>query len=270
MRIGIIGAGHLGKALIAGLVRSGTEQDRIMLNARTEETMAALKNVYPRINVTADKNELVTASDIIVLIVKAQNAREVLTGINGLDISGKTFVSFMAGVSFSDMREMLRDTRGEYRLVRMMPNLGISLCKGVIGVCCEKDPADAEDTMDLFGKLGYFVYLPEKKLEAITICAASGLAFAAYLMKEYRNSCDRLIRDKAVSEEIALHLFDNVTDMIRNENKTFEELIEQISTKGGTTEAGIGILRNSDLDKIMDQCIDSAYARVKELQGNSN
>lgn len=266
MNIGIIGTGHLGKALIAGLVRSGTEPDRIILNARTAETTDALKRAYPGIRATADKRELADGSDVIVLVVKAQNAGDVLAEIREADLSGKTIVSFMAGVTFSDMREMLRGARGEYRLVRMMPNLGISLCKGVIGVCCEDESAPPEDVTELFRRLGYFICLPEDKLENITICAASGLAFTASLMKAYRDSCDRLIGDAAVSEEITMRVFENVIDMIRNEGKTFEGLIEQISTKGGTTEAGMRVLRNSSLEEILSQCIGSAYDRVNALK----
>ena len=268
MNIGIIGTGHLGKAFITGLVKSGVAQDRIILNARTEETMDAVKRVWPSIHVTADKKELVAGSDVIVIVVKSQNAREVLAEIKETDLSGKTVVSFMAGISLNDMREMLQGARGEYRLIRMMPNLGISLCKGVIGVCREKDSPEPESVPDLFRKLGVLIELPEEKLENITICAASGLAFTAYLMKEYRNSCDRLIRDTAVSEEITLRVFENVIDVIRNEGKTFESLIEQISTKGGTTEAGISILQDSDLGGIISQCIDAAYDRVSELKGD--
>ena len=268
MNIGIIGTGHLGKAFITGLVKSGVAQDRIILNARTAETMDAVNRVWPCIHVTANKKELVAGSDVIVIVVKSQNAREVLAEIKETDLSGKTVVSFMAGISLSDMREMLQGARGEYRLIRMMPNLGISLCKGVIGVCREKDSPEPESVPDLFRKLGVLIDLPEEKLENITICAASGLAFTAYLMKEYRNSCDRLIRDTAVSEEITLRVFENVIDVIRNEGKTFESLIEQISTKGGTTEAGISILRDSDLGRIISQCIDTAYERVSGLKGD--
>ena len=108
--------------------------------------------------------------------------------------------------------------------------------------------------------------LPEEKLESITICAASGLAFAAYLMKEYKNSCNRLINDAVVSEEVTTRIFENVIEIVRNEGKTFESLIEQISTKGGTTEAGISKLQDSNLSEIINQCIDTAYDRVNALK----
>ena len=267
MNIGIIGAGHLGKALIAGLIKSGMEPEQIILNARSAETLSAVKGVYPGIRTAPDKKDLAAQADIIVVVVKAQNAADVFSEIREADLSGKTIISFMAGVTFSDMRDALHDPRGEYRLIRMMPTVGISLCKGVIGVCCEKDSPETQSAVDLFRPLGYIIPLPEEKLESITICAASGLAFTAYLMKAYRDSCNRLIDDPSVSEEITLRVFENVIESIRNEGSTFEKLIEQICTKGGTTEAGMNILQNSSLNGIINQCLDSAYARVSGLKG---
>ena len=87
-------------------------------------------------------------------------------------------------------------------------------------------------------------------------------------MKAYRDSCDRLIGDPAVSEEVTMRIFENVIEIIRKEDKTLEQLDEQISTKGGTTEAGMNILQGSNLDRILNQCIDSAYDRVNGLKEN--
>ena len=268
MNIGIIGAGHLGKALIAGLIKSGMEPEQIILNARSAETLSAVKGVYPGIRTAPDKKDLAAQADIIVVIVKAQNAADVFSEIREADLSGKTIISFMAGVTFSDIRDALQDPRGKYSLIRIMPTVGISLCKGVIGVCCEKDSPETQSAVDLFRPLGYIIPLPEEKLEGITICAASGLAFAAYLMKTYRDSCGRLLDDAAVSEEITTRVFENVIETVRSGENSFDSLIEQISTKGGTTEAGMNVLLSSNLDEILNQCLDSAYARVSGLKGN--
>ena len=267
MNIGIIGAGHLGKALVAGLVQSGMKQEQIILNARSKETLDAQKRVYPGIRTTADKKELAEKADVIVLVVRAQNAGKVLAEIGETDLNGKTIVSLMAGVTLGDMREALGNTCSGYRLARMMPTVGISICKGVIGVSCGEDSPVPENVMDVFRPLGYLISLPEEKLESITICAASGLAFTAALMKAYRDASNRLIGDEPVSEEITLRVFENVIETVRTEGNTFEKLIGQISTKGGTTEAGMNVLENSGLDEIIGKCLDTAYARVSGLKG---
>ena len=266
MKIGIIGAGHLGKALAVGLIQSGMKQEQIILNARSKETLEAQKQKYPGMEITTDKKELAAKADVIVLVVKALNAGEVLAEIGETDLNGKTVISLMAGVTLADMRQMLKDSRGEYRLLRMMPTVGISICKGVTGVSWENGQTISEEVMDLFRPLGYLIPLPEEKLESITITAASGLAFTATLMKAYRDSCTRLTGDTAISEAITLRVFENVIETVRNGDTTFEQLIEQICTKGGTTEAGMSVLENSDLNEILNQTLDTAYARVSGLK----
>ena len=87
-------------------------------------------------------------------------------------------------------------------------------------------------------------------------------------MKTYRDSCGRLLDDAAVSEEITARVFENVIETVRSGENSFDSLIEQISTKGGTTEAGMNVLLNSNLDEILNQCLDSAYARVSGLKEN--
>ena len=267
MKIGIIGAGHLGNALVSGLIKSGIGQEQIILNARSKETLDAQKQKYPGIDTTTNKKELAAETDIIVLVVKAQNAGEVLAEIGETNLGGKTVISLMAGVTLDDMRKMLKESRGEYNLLRMMPTVGISICKGVIGVSWENGQTISEEVMDLFRPLGYLIPLPEEKLESITITAASGLAFTATLMKAYRDSCTRLTGDTAISEAITLRVFENVIETVRNGDTTFEQLIEQICTKGGTTEAGMRVLESSDLNKILNQTLDTAYARVSGLKG---
>ena len=67
-----------------------------------------------------------------------------------------------------------------------------------------------------------------------------------------------------MSDEITRRVFETAIDMIRNDNSSFDRLVEQISTKGGTTEAGINVLKGSGLDMVMDECFDTALARVRK------
>lgn len=156
----------------------------------------------------------------------------------------------------------MQDVCGEYHIVRMMPNVAVSLCKGVIGVSCEEDKGQPGNALGLFEKLGYLVHLPEEDLEKVTICAASGLGFAAFIMKQYMDSCNRLFMDETVSEEITKRVFETALDIIREDGSSFEKFVGQICTRGGTTEAGINVLKQGNLGSIFDDCINEAISRV--------
>ena len=69
--------------------------------------------------------------------------------------------------------------------------------------------------------------------------------------------------DEMVSEEITKRVFETTVEIIRNDDSSFEKLVGQISTKGGTTEAGINILKQRDLGNIFDDCMNEAISRVR-------
>ncbi len=264
LRIGIIGMGHLGKAVLAGLLKSGVAPERLTVSARTNKTVKVIWDEYPGVAVTTDNKELVSKTDVVIVALRPQDAREVLGELVDCDFSEKTIVSLMAGVRISDIREILQDEGGKYQIVRMMPNIAVSLCKGVIGVSGVEGKEQFSDILHVFEKLGYLVYLPEDDLEKVTICAASGLGFAAFIMKQYMDSCNKLFMDETVGAEITKRVFETAVDIIRNDDSSFEKLVEQISTKGGTTEAGINVLMQGNLDSIFDACMNEAISRVKK------
>ena len=74
MRIGIIGYGHLGKALVRGLVATGFSQNDIAINARTQKTRDCVREEFKDIYVTDNKEELVNRADVIVLITEPKSA----------------------------------------------------------------------------------------------------------------------------------------------------------------------------------------------------
>ena len=99
MRIGIIGYGRLGKALVRGLILTGFSQNDIDINARTQKTRDSVRDEFKDIYVTDNKEELVNRTDVIIVITEPKNAKEVLNEIKDYKIDGKIIVSFMAGIT---------------------------------------------------------------------------------------------------------------------------------------------------------------------------
>jgi pyrroline-5-carboxylate reductase len=268
MNIGLIGAGHLGKAFLSGLSRNGVRANTITVNARTEDTMNSIKAQYPDINVTSDKKELIAESDMVVIAVKPQNAREVITGINAYDWSDKIIVSFMAGITLADLRELFNDKDNSLNIIRVMPSIGIATCKGVMGFCYEGNVPRVDEVKAIFEKLGYVITLSEDRFDNVMVSAASGLAFVTYLMKEYRDACDLLLNDTEASETITRMIFENALEIVESGAESMESLIDKICTKGGVTEAGIEALEKGDIKDKVSACFDAALKRTNELLNN--
>ena len=219
MRIGIIGYGHLGTALVRGLILTGFIQNDIDINARTQKTRARVRDEFKDIYVTDNKEELVNRTDVIILVTEPQNAKEVLNEIKDYKIDTKIVVSFMARITIAEIRNILGEKQNTVKLFRVMPNIAIQDGNSVIGVTYEEqDYRTFQDILNVLKKLGYVLKLDEDSLNHITVTAASGLAFAACMMNSYQKASNTLIHDDEKSKEITIRVFENVINMIKGED----------------------------------------------------
>ena len=266
MRIGIIGYGNLGKALVRGLILTGFSQKDIDINARTQKTRDSVRDEFKDIYVTDNKEELVNRTDVIILITEPKNAKEVLTEIKDYKIDAKIVVSFMAGITIAEIRNMLGEKHNTVKLFRVMPNIAIQDGNGVIGVAyAEEDYEIFQDVLNVLNKLGYVLKLDEDSLNYITVTAASGLAFAAFMMNSYQKASNTLINDEEKSKEITIRIFENVINMIKKEDCSFDDIICRITTKGGTTEAGMKNLNQELITENLEICMKKSYEKTNNI-----
>ncbi len=266
MRIGIIGYGHLGKALVRGLILIGFSQNDIDINARTQKTRDSVRDEFKDIYVTDNKEDLVNRTDVIVLITEPKNAKDVLNEIKAYKIDSKIVVSFMAGITIAEIRNMLGEKHNTVKLFRVMPNIAIQDGNGVIGVTYEeKDYEIIRDVLNVLNHLGCVLRLDEDSLNHITVTAASGLAFAACMMNSYQKASNTLINDDEKSKEITIRVFENVINMIKREDCSFDDIICRIATKGGTTEAGMKNLNQELITENLEICMKKSYEKAKNI-----
>ncbi|WP_208885405.1 DUF1272 domain-containing protein [Streptomyces sp. PBH53] len=104
-RVGIIGVGEIGRALVDGLCAGAGEPPEILLSPRGSRTSAELAGRYPNVRVCADNQDVVDGSDVVVLAVRPQDRTEALAGLR---VGGdRVVVSLMAGVGIDELRRTL-------------------------------------------------------------------------------------------------------------------------------------------------------------------
>ena len=130
-KIGIIGSGNMGEALISGLVSSGsTPAENIICSDVRKERLEFIKDTYGIVT-TTDNLEVVAASDIIVYSVKPQIMAAVLRQTaDSLDMS-KLIISVAAGVPMAAIESCLNK---DLRLIRVMPNVAVAVKEGASAI----------------------------------------------------------------------------------------------------------------------------------------
>jgi len=259
MKIGFIGAGKMGGAILKGLIESGfaSSQD-IMASERDEQSAQNVSKEYG-IKAVFDNNELVKACDVIVVCTKPFVINEVLEGIKNSVNSNKLIVSIAAGITTEKMQNIL----GQIPVIRVMPNTPAFLSQGM-SVLSKGQYANDDQlklAQEMFSKVGKAIILEEKLIDAATGISGSGPAFMYLFIEAMAKGGMDLGLDRDIALELASQTAIGAAHMILETGKTPETLRIEVTTPGGSTAVGLDVLAEG---KVFDTLVDTVKATAKK------
>lgn len=261
-KLGVVGGGFMASAIIDGALKSEIlHENEIIVSDLFETSLKKFKD--KKITGVTDNSYVVSNAEYLLFAVKPQNFEEIIKTLS--DFSAKKIITIMAGVK----KDRIRKSFASAKIVRLMPNTPCSLGVGAIGIDYSEftDKPDIDFIEKLFSSIGVLVSLPENKLNAVT--GVSGSA-PAYFYKFVSGIIKAGVKN-GLSEEDAKKLA--VATMIGSgkmllnfTDKSIDELISAVCSKGGTTIEAIKIYEEQGLDKITEKAIDACVRRAGELE----
>jgi len=216
-------------------------------------------------------NSYVQNIDIIFLAVKPQQMTEAIKQFQMLDFQKTLFISIAAGLSFSWFKSKINQN---IKIVRAMPNLPASVGKGVTGYCKSDNLSsnEEENTSVLLNSFGKAVYLDtEDLIDVVTAISGSGPAYIFYLVEVL----SEIGKNEGLSEEsakiLALETLIGSAKLLESSNNDPKILRQNVTSPGGTTEAGLEILasKKTGLFDLLNSTINSAKQRAIYLNSNN-
>jgi pyrroline-5-carboxylate reductase len=175
-KIGIIGAGKIGSAIVRGIIRAGlVAKDQVMASDVSEVLRQSIAGELG-IGVTADNNRVCDFADTVILAVKPQIVDSVLEEVAKKLGKNKLLVSVAAGVPLSRIEVHLAQ---EARVVRVMPNIPCVVGAGAAGYAggAHATAKDMEKVGLILNSFGIGLAVEEKYLDAVTGLSGSGPAY---------------------------------------------------------------------------------------------
>ena len=259
MRISVIGAGVMGEALIAALLKAGHAADHVEVIEKRKERIAELVAKYA-IKVGND----FTATDVILLVTKPQDLEAVVADIKGKVKAGTLIVSFAAGKKIATISNSLG---GICPVVRVMPNTPTLVGKGAAGYSLGEGVNEHQKkfVVDLLSSAGIAVEVKEELQDAVTATSGSGPAyFFAFVEAMVKGAVDL-----GLSEEIATQLtvqtLIGAAELLQTSGKSATTLRENVTSPNGTTFAALQSFTAGDLEKIVAKAMKAARDRSIEL-----
>lgn len=257
----IVGGGAMGGA-IARVVAGRSNIWKTTVIGLEVDKLRALKKVCPSLAVTTEYKSLADA-DIVILAVKPQSFPDLANSICSLVPKSALVISIMAGVSAISIKKHL----GAKRVIRSMPNLGAQFGESMtVWTGTSLTAGDKAFANTFFALLGEHLYVSnEDMVNKTTAVSGSGVGFFAYIVEAYIAEAIKLGFTPKEANQIVLQTFKATNTLLQKKEKTPTELRVAVTSKGGTTEAGLTELMGKDLQQIFGRTFKKAYKRAKEL-----
>jgi len=215
---------------------------------------------------TIDKDKKNTSgikkSDFIILAVKPQDASEAIRELKNYGINKKTIlISIMAGFSIKKLLHL----SGHKKVIRMMPNLGLSVGVGIAAwKKISLSPQEAKKAKNFINKITEnFEVKNEDTINKVTAISGSGPAYFFLLADCLIKISKDLGFTKDEGDKLVKKTF--LASTILGKDSDYSTLIKKIASKKGTTEAALKIFKNKNFYKIVSKAVFAAYKRAKEL-----
>jgi len=262
--LGFFGAGKMAEGILSAAMKTpGFEPQTVLmaerLDARAREMVRKCK-----VRTTPDAADVVRAAKTIFLAVRPQDVPELAKVVKPLLTDKHLLISIVAGKSIATLRKLFGM---KVRIVRVMPNLALRAGEGMCAVCGGKNATegDVRRVVKILGAAGRTAILAEKHFDAVTALSGSGPAFFAFMEEAMAEGGRALGLPADAARILAEQTMLGTAAYLRQSGADLGEFISGVATPGGTTAAGMDVMRASDFKAIVAKTLAAAARRSKEL-----
>lgn len=262
MKLGFIGMGNMGSAILKGLLsRELLSPDAICVSRKRPELSAELAE--KGVHVMGDNLSLVRACDCVVLAIKpiytAQVIREVYSALEN-----KLVISIVAGWSYEMLEQALPPST---HFVRVMPNTPLAVGEGMSLIathsrCTEEEFAFAESIFLTAGKVA--------RVEDHVFIAASGIsgcgpAFVYQFIEALADGGVRYGVPRALAYELAAQTLIGASKMVLETGEHPGHLKDAVCSPGGTTIEGVYALEKGGMRAAVMDALGATIEKTNRL-----
>jgi len=264
-RIGFIGGGNMGEALISGLIMANSAKpENITCSDVRKDALQELNGKYG-VNITTDNNEVVRNSDIIVYATKPQILASVLKETADALDQSKLVISIAAGVPLAAIASGVGK---ELRLIRVMPNICAFVKESATAIAAGDFvlEGDVEMAKEIFDSVGISVFIKENVLmDAFTGLSGSGPAYMFLIIEAMADAGVKMGLSRKDSLLLSAQTMLGSAKMLLESKEHPGQLKDRVTSPGGTSIAGIHTLEQGGLRTTIIDCVEVATKRSREL-----
>jgi len=264
-KIGIIGCGNMGEALLGRLSEVAEKSTSIMVSEFDAKRREYIQSKY-KVIVEVDNNEVMKFADVIILAVKPKDFEKLLKDEVSIGASkDKLLISIAAGVTIKYIEKIVGK---DVPVIRVMPNMAATIGESISSI--SSGSAVKREHVNLAKEIlltiGDVVEVDEKLVDAVTAISGSGPAYFFYMMEALIKAGRAAGLEEDIARRLVLKTALGSVKLLAISKEDPAMLRSKVTSKGGTTEAAIKVFESKKFKNIIGDAVKAAKARSKELQ----
>ncbi|MEM9771224.1 MAG: pyrroline-5-carboxylate reductase [Cyanobacteria bacterium P01_D01_bin.73] len=267
IRMGLIGGGVMGEALLSRLLSGGLyEPSEVLVSDLSPLRRNVLRDQYG-VSVTDDNIEVARSAFVVLLAIKPQIFSKVAPSLHSSLQAVETaplVLSILAGTSLATLSAGLGS---RVPVVRAMPNTPATVGAGVTAIARGSQVSDEQfaTAQSIFESVGQVVAVPESLMDAVTGVSGSGPAYVALMVEALADGGVSAGLPRAIASQLALQTVLGAAQLMSETELHPALLKDRVSSPGGTTIAGVAALESNGFRSAVIQAVQAASQRSQEL-----
>lgn len=261
-KVGIIGCGNMGGAILYGALESGIlSKDDVYVYDINPAMMGKASGWG--VHLSRNDEDVCQNADLILLAVKPQNTAEALAQCKKA-LEGKALMSIVAGVTVSRLQAMIDGTP---RILRIMPNTPAMVFEGAFALCSDNDftNEELEAAKSLYSSIGIVELVPEHLIDAVCGLSGGGPAYVSMFIEAMADGGVKQGLPRKTAYRLAAQTCLGTAKMILEMNIHPGELKDMVTSPGGTTIEGCEALEKGGMRAAVMECINAGAEKSKQL-----
>ncbi len=261
MKVGFLGTGNMGGAILRSCAAQGTET--ILAYRRSQEPLLALCQETGALPCSSVE-DLVKNSDVLFLGVKPQTFPAVLPAVATEYTQEKVVVSMAAGVPIEKIQQVLGE---QAKILRIMPNTPALVGQGVTAICGNEQVTTEEfqQVCALLQGTGLVQQVPEEQFHAVVALTGSSPAYTYMYMEGLAKEAVRQGMEASAAKRLAIQAVLGAATLAMNSEKSLEQLRIDVCSPGGTTIEAVKVLEDTGFQDLLGKAMEACATRSKEL-----
>ena len=259
LKIGFIGAGNMGSAIIKGIASPEFKKNIMVYDI--DSAKLSILQTDTGVNITDSIEKITKFSDLIILAVKPDIIANLASGLNNYN---GIIVSIAAGISINSLR---KNAGTDKKIVRAMPNTPVTTGSGMTVISPSDNIGSDEinQVISIFSSVGEVLVMNEKHMNAVTAISGSGPAYIFTVIQAMADAGVKLGIPRPEALLLSGQTILGSAKMFLDKKENPIILRDKVTSPGGTTIAALHVLEKAGFSGIIIDAIETAEKRAKEL-----